>query len=224
MKQAEAGLSATIQARDAANKAIADAQALIAEKEKAATVDPKAVEAEIAAANKKLEELNAEIGRRREARTKVAAGTPDYDKANEAVQSIKPEIASAEQAVAAAKAKLTPPATKPAPSPELIAAQEALKKAQADAKLAADKVAPAEQAIEKLKQSQAEDAKLLVELKQKAPEIAKAAIESKAKAEREAAELVKDVEKAKAEAQRIRADFDSKWQKLPGVKAASVTQ
>jgi hypothetical protein len=224
LKQAEASLAQVIQARDAANKAIADTQALIAEKEKAATVDPKAVEAEIAAATKKLEELNAEIARRREARTKTTSGTPEYDKANEAVQAIKPDIASAEQTIAAAKAKLTPPATKPAPSPELVAAQETLKKVQAEAKIAADKVAPAEQAIAKLKQSQADEAKLLVELKQKAPEITKAATEAKAKAEQEAAALVNEVEKAKAEAQRIRADFDSKWPKPAGVNTASVTQ
>lgn len=222
LKQAEAALAQVIQARDAANKAVTDAQALLAEKEKAATVDPKAVEAEIAAATKKLEELNAEIGKRREARAKFAAETPEYAKANEAVQAIKPEIAAAEQSIATAKAKLTPPATKPAPSPEVVAAQEALKKAQGEAKLATDKVAPAEQALAKFKQSQADEAKQLVELKQKAPEITKAATESKAKAEQEAAALVKEVEKAKAEAQRIRADFDSKWQRPPAVKTASI--
>lgn len=222
MKQAEAALAQVIQARDAANKAVTDAQALLAEREKAATVDPKAVEAEIAAATKKLEELNAEIGKRREARTKFAAETPEYAKANEAVQAIKPEIAATEQSIATAKAKLAPPATKPAPSPEVVAAQEALKKAQGEAKLAADKVAPAEQSLAKFKQSQADEAKQLVELKQKAPEITKAAAEAKAKAEQEAASLVKEVEKAKAEAQRIRADFDSKWQRPPVVKTASI--
>jgi hypothetical protein len=223
LKEAEGALAQAIQARDAANKTVADAQALIAEKEKAATIDPKAVEAEIAAATKKLEELNAEIARRREARAKFTAETPEYAKANEGVQAIKPDIAAAEQTIAAAKAKLTPPATKPAPSPELLAAQETLKKAQGEAKLAADKVAPAEQAISKLKQSQTDDAKLLAELQQKAPEITKAATEAKTKAEQEAAALVKEVEKAKAEAQRIRADFDSKWQRAPQAKTAAIS-
>jgi hypothetical protein len=222
MNKAESVIAEAIQARDVANKAVSDSQALIAEKEKASTIDPKAVEAEIAAATKKVEELNAEIARRREARAKTAAGTPEYDKANEAVQSIKPEIASAEQAVAAAKAKLTPSATKPAPSPELVAAQEALKKAQADAKLALDKVAPAEQSLAKLKQSLADDAKQLVELKQKVPEISAAATQAKAKAEQEAAALVKEVEKAKVEAQRVRADFDSKWRPNQPVKTAAI--
>jgi hypothetical protein len=222
LKKAEDAIAQVVQGRDAANKAVADAQALIAEKEKASTIDPKAIEAEIAAATKKLEELNAEIARRREARAKFENGTPEYEKANEAVQSVKPEIASAEQTIAAAKAKLTTSATKPAPSPELVAAQEALKKSQADAKLALDKVAPAEQALAKLKQSLADDAKQLAELKQKIPEITAAATQAKAKAEQEAAALVKEVEKSKAEAQRVRADFDSKWQRNQPVKTASV--
>lgn len=221
LKEAEGVFAQVVQARDAANKLITDTQALIAEREKAATIDPKAIEAEVAVATKKLEELNAEIARRREARGKIASEAPEYAKANEAVQALKPDIAATEQAIAAAKAKLTPPATKPAPSPELVAAQETLKKAQADAKLAADKIAPAEQALAKFKQAQADDAKLLTELKQKAPEIAKAAAEAKAKAEQDAAVLVKEVEKAKAEAQRIRADFDSKWQRPPQAKTAS---
>jgi WD40 repeat protein len=222
VKKAEAAIAQAIQGRDAANKAVADAQALIAEKEKASTIDPKAIEAEIAAATKKLEELNAEIARRREARAKFENGTPEYEKANEAVQAIKPEIASAEQAVAAGKAKLATSATKPAPSPELVTAQEALKKAQAEAKLALDKVAPTEQALAKLKQSIADDAKQLAELKQKIPEITAAATQAKAKAEQEAAALVKEVEKSKAEAQRVRADFDSKWRPNQPVKTASV--
>src|SRR5688572_23636838 len=68
--------------------------------------DNKAIEAEIAAAQKKLDELNAEIAKRREARGKIAQGTPEYEAANKLVQDIKPDIAKATAALDAAKAKL----------------------------------------------------------------------------------------------------------------------
>jgi hypothetical protein len=68
--------------------------------------DNKAIEAEIAEAQKKLDALNAEIAKRREARALVTAGTPDYEAANKLVQDIKPDIAKATAAVEAAKAKL----------------------------------------------------------------------------------------------------------------------
>jgi outer membrane protein assembly factor BamB len=60
----------------------------------------------IAGHQKKLADLNAEITRRREARAKTQEGSPEYDKANEAVQSIKPDIATAERELA--KARGTP--------------------------------------------------------------------------------------------------------------------
>ena len=71
--------------------------------------DNKAVEAEIAEAQKKLDALNAEITKRREARAKVAQGTPEYEAANKLVQDIKPDIAKASAAVEAAKAKIKKP-------------------------------------------------------------------------------------------------------------------
>ena len=55
--------------------------------------------AKVAELEKKLADLTAEIGRRREARSKTKEGSPEYTKANEAVQSIKPEIAQAEEAL-----------------------------------------------------------------------------------------------------------------------------
>ena len=66
----------------------------------------KAVEAEIAEAQKKLDGLNAEIVKRREARGKLTAGTPEYAAADKLVQDSKPEIEKSTAAVAAAKAKL----------------------------------------------------------------------------------------------------------------------
>jgi len=66
----------------------------------------KAVEAEVAEAQKKLDGLNAEIVKRREARGKLTVGTPEYAAADKLVQDSKPEIEKATAAVAAAKAKL----------------------------------------------------------------------------------------------------------------------
>jgi hypothetical protein len=66
----------------------------------------KAVEAEIAEAQKKLDALNAEIAKRREARAKTKQGSPEYAAADKLVQDIKSDIAKATAAVEATKAKL----------------------------------------------------------------------------------------------------------------------
>jgi hypothetical protein len=68
--------------------------------------DNKAIEAEIAEAQKKVDGLNAEIAKRREARGKLTQGTAEYDAANKLVQDIKPDIEKATAALEAAKAKL----------------------------------------------------------------------------------------------------------------------
>ena len=83
-----------------------DVAKLTAKTEPAPPPDNKAAEAEMAEAQKKLDALNAEIAKRREARAKTTAATPEYDAANKLVQDIKPDIAKAEAAVAAAKAKI----------------------------------------------------------------------------------------------------------------------
>ncbi len=85
---------------------IAKLTAKAEEKKPAPTPDNKAAEAEIAEAQKKLDALNAEIAKRREARAKATAGTPEYAAADKLVQEIKPDIAKATEAVEAAKAKL----------------------------------------------------------------------------------------------------------------------
>lgn len=56
-------------------------------------------EKQTAALTKRLAELKTEIARRREARGKLAEGSPEYEKADAAVQAIKPEIAQAEEAL-----------------------------------------------------------------------------------------------------------------------------
>ena len=68
--------------------------------------ESKAAEAEIAEAQKKLDGLNAEIAKRREARGKQTQGTPEYAAADKLVQDLKPELDKATAAVEAAKAKL----------------------------------------------------------------------------------------------------------------------
>lgn len=85
---------------------IAKLTAKAEEKKPMPAPDNKAAEAEVAAAQKKLDELNAEITKRREARSKTTAATPEYDAANKLVQDIKPDIEKATAAVEAAKAKI----------------------------------------------------------------------------------------------------------------------
>lgn len=60
-------------------------------------------EAKIAELTKNLATLNADLNQRREARGKFTEGTPEYAKADEGVQAIKPEITRAEAALAAAR-------------------------------------------------------------------------------------------------------------------------
>ena len=88
---------------------IAKLTAKAEEKKPAPAPDNKAAEAEMAEAQKKLDALNAEIAKRREARAKTTQGTPEYDAANKLVQDIKPDLAKAEAAVATAKAKIKKP-------------------------------------------------------------------------------------------------------------------
>ncbi len=71
--------------------------------------DSKAVEAEIAGSQKKLDALNAELAKRREARGKLDDDAPEYAAADKLVQAIKPEMEKARAAVEAAKAKLKKP-------------------------------------------------------------------------------------------------------------------
>ncbi len=59
----------------------------------------------VAALEKTLSDLNKKIAQRREMRSQKERGTPDYDKANEAVQSLKPEIEKTEQALATAQGR-----------------------------------------------------------------------------------------------------------------------
>ncbi len=83
-----------------AKDAVAKARATGVEQQK--TTAAPADDSARAAVKKKLDELNAEIARRRDERAKFSQGTPEYARANEVVQALKPEISKAEQALAAA--------------------------------------------------------------------------------------------------------------------------
>lgn len=215
-----------VQARaplDAANKAIADAEAAIAEKEKAIaalTEAAKAAKPNIDELTKKLEQLNAEITKRREFRATKQQGTPEYADADSKVQAMKPDIAAAEAALQAAKT-----GGKPAESPELKAAQgelarlrESLEKVRLDAKTEGVKVAAAEKVVADARTAADEAAQTFKKLRKETPEAIRAANAAKRKAEQEAATAARELESAKAKAERARAEFESKWQ--PPKKAA----
>ncbi len=72
----------------------------------AAVSDKKSGEAEVASLQKKIDYLNAEIEKRRAARSKLTQDTPEYAAADKLVQDLKPEIIKATSALNAAKAKL----------------------------------------------------------------------------------------------------------------------
>lgn len=73
------------------------------------TPENKAVVAEIAEAQKKVDAINLDLTKRREVRGKLTAGTPEYIAADKQVQELKPELEKASVALEATKAKLKKP-------------------------------------------------------------------------------------------------------------------
>ena len=59
--------------------------------------------AKTAELTKKVADLEADLGKQRDARGKFTKGTPDYDAADKAVQALKPDIEKAKQALGAAR-------------------------------------------------------------------------------------------------------------------------
>lgn len=88
---------------------------------------PAAEEAKIAEATKKLAALNAEMKQLRDVRGKLSKGTPEYDKADEPVQALKPRLASAEEALTAARGGDSAPAGRVPGSPLEVQEQYFLK-------------------------------------------------------------------------------------------------
>jgi hypothetical protein len=206
--KAQAEAAAAAKALDVADKAHTAATNALKDKQTAASVDPKAVEGEIAAAQKKLDGLNAEIAKRRDARAKTQEGSDDYKKADALVQAIKPEIAAAEKAVADSKTKLADAQAKRA---AVAAAEEANKKGEDAENAAHDKSIAADKALAKLKQTSEAETKQLAELQAKEPKMAQDAAVAKTKAEQEAATIAKQIDQAKEQATKVRADFEAKW-------------
>ncbi len=204
----EADAAETAKALDVADKANTVATASAKEKEAAAAVDPKAVEGEIAAAQKKHDGIVPELNKRKEAAAKTAENTPEREKANAEVTTFEKQVADAAKVVADAKAKLADAQAKRA---ALTAAQEAQKKAQEAESAAHDKNLAAQRALAKLKQTAEAETKQLAELRAKEPKMAQDAAVAKTKAEQEAAVIAKQLDPAREQATKVRADFEAKW-------------
>jgi hypothetical protein len=205
---AEAEAAATAKTLEVADKANDVATATLKEKEAAASVDPKAVEAEIANAQKKNDAVVAELNKRKEAAGKTAENTPEREKANAEVATFEKQLADATKVVADAKAKLADAQAKRA---ALAPLQEAQKKA-ADAENAArDKSLVAQRTLAKLKQTADAETKQLAELRGREPKMSQDAAVTKTKAEQEAGTIAKQLDQAKEQATKVRAGFEAKW-------------
>jgi len=207
IQEAEVRLAQLGQARDAARKVFAETQAAATAKENALAESKKA-EAEVAGLTKKLAALNTEMGKRRETRDKLTEGTPDYGKADAAVQGLKPDIAKVEADLATARGRVA----KPELAQENAAAQEAAKSAAAEAKLAADKVTPAEKNLAKTRQTATDSAQQLAALQKNQPTLAATAKAAKEKAEMDTNIAARELEAAKVEAERTRAEYEKRYQ------------
>jgi len=206
--KAEAEAAATAKALDEADKAGNVATSATKEKTAAASVEPKAVEGEIVAAQKKLDGLNAEAAKRKDAQAKTAENTPERQKADADVEAIQKDVATAEKAVTDAKAKLSDAQAKKA---ALAAAQDAQKKAQDVENAAHEKSLVAQRTLAKLKQTAELEGKQIVELRAREPKLAQDAAETKAKAEQEAAVIAQQLDQAREAATKVRAEFESRW-------------
>ena len=187
-----------------AEKAVADAKAKPPEGKLAEEL--KAVAAEVDAAQKKFEPLDAQRLKLREDREKFQRGTPEYDKANAPYQIARTEAEKAKATLDAAKAKQT---ANPGESPVPAELTEAVKKAELDAKLALKKVAPAEKAVAAAKKEIEDAKKQAGELKGRIAQMEKDAAKAKADAEKAAVASARDLEAAKAEAEKLRAQYEA---------------
>ena len=200
----------------AAKKADVDAaQETVAEKEKALRTPPTAPKAagapKTAALEKKLADLTAEIAKRREFRATMTAGTTEYAEADAKVQALKPDLASAQAALNAAKSGTPIPTAadlKPVQA-ELAKAREALNAAKAYAKPADVKLAAAEKAFAALRKELDAATQLAAQLRKDLPTIEKNAKATKAQAEQAAKTAAREIEAAKADAEKRRAAYET---------------
>ena len=192
----------------AAEKAVADFRA--------AAIDPKKIESEIADATKKLADLNAQAAKQREDRTKAPGA--ERPKIDEAIKALKPEITKAEAALAAAKAKQS---VKPADVAIPAELSEAVKKAELEAKLSARKLPPAEKAVADAKKAIEDAKKQISDIKSRIAKMETDARKAKAEAEKAAVASARELEAAKAEEKRLRAQYEAAKGAIQ--KAASTT-
>ena len=199
-----------------AEKAVADARAKPPEGKQAEEI--KAVAAEVDAAQKKFDELDAKKTGLRAERDKSTRGTPEFTKADASYQAIKPELEKAQTALNAAKAKQT---AKPGESPVPAELTEAVKKAELDVKLATKKVAPAEKAVAATKKEIEAAKKQAGELKGRIAQMETDAAKTKADAEKAAVASAQELDAAKAAAEKLRAQYEAT--KNASQKSASTT-
>lgn len=220
LKEKEAALAAAGEAAKSAADKAAAAGTQLQEKEAAlAGGDERKKQAgELQA---KLDQLNQEIAKRRESRAKEKEGTPEYDRANEQVQGIKPDIAAAEKALNDAQGALDENARKAAEA-EIGKARDAVRlarnesdEAQKSAGAAAAQADEARGAAERLRGE-------LAQVKSRLPEFEKAAAAARNDAESQAASLAKELEKIRADTQRAKAEFDARWHPAPELTGSDV--
>jgi chromosome segregation ATPase len=212
----EAALAEVRKAADAIKAQLAAAEKAIADK-KAAAIDPKKIEAEIAELTKQQTALTEELAKVRAVRDGAKEGSPEQVAAKAKREELRPKETALAAALEAAKAKLTAkPAEQPIPK-EMI---EAVKKGQLDLKLANDKVAPAEKAVADAKKSIEDAQKQIPELKARIPQLEAEGGKIKAQAEQSAVALAKELQAAKAEMEKLRAQYDAS---KAAQKSASVT-
>ena len=102
---------------------------------------------QVAELSQKLESQTAEVAKLREARAKQKEGSPDFAKANEAVQAKKAEAGATEKSLAEAKAK--------AEGPQPTAAESALAKVKAELATATAELAQATDAFQRWQRADA---------------------------------------------------------------------
>ncbi len=204
----------------AATENVAAAEKRVQEKEAelAAGADLAKRTAELQA---KLDQLNQEIAKRREHRAQVAEGTPEYAQANEQVQNIKPEIAETEKALAAVRGSSDDSARK-ALEMEIARQREmvTISRAEMDAAVKSSEKAAAEVAAalateDKLKEE-------LAQVRAKIPELEISAEAARTEAETKAAAMAMELDKARAEAERVRVEYEARWLRPANPEAKEV--
>ena len=148
-----------------AEKAIAAVDAEIAKLKNPAATAPAPAPAPVAAKpadngkvaelETRLQKLTAGLAALREARAKFGEGTPEYAKADEAVQTRKAQIARTDEALTAARGSTPPPAAPaPAPAPAGTETEKALANAKAELEAANGRIAAARTGLQRWKHAQ----------------------------------------------------------------------